>query len=155
MHRWERNPYEYGSTLVSTTGSSASKCSACCARSSMVGIPNGLSWFLSLLFGIYNRLKGSERYPRRLSNKMAPDLAAEVDHMTLSKPGVSLPLFFCHPFDSKCFASKRVDQQPLQSFHLAPAAFLCTLHDTRRLATPLLRVGVLHQTNVFWPVRRF
>ena len=41
VERFFLNPYEFGSLTVSKTGSSASKCSACMARSRMVGMPKG------------------------------------------------------------------------------------------------------------------
>ena len=44
--------------------------------------------------------------------------------------GRSLALIFRHPFHGQGFAAKRMGQQPLQSFHLAPAAFPCCLYDT-------------------------
>ena len=48
-----------------------------------------------------------------------------------STPDVSLALIVRHPFHGQGFAGKRAGQQPLQGFHLAPAAFLCCLDDTR------------------------
>ena len=39
-------------------------------------------------------------------------------------------LIIRHPFHGQGFAGKRAGQQPLQSFHLAPAAFPCRLYDT-------------------------
>ena len=39
----------------------------------------------------------------------------------------ALALIFRHPFHGQGFAAKGVSQQPLQGFHLAPAAFSCAL----------------------------
>src|SRR5216683_2438139 len=53
-------------------------------------------------------------------------------------PRCSPPVVFRHSFDGKGFAAKRVGQQTLQGFHLAPSAFLRCLHDTRLEPTDLL-----------------
>jgi hypothetical protein len=45
-------------------------------------------------------------------------------------PCGAFALVFRHPFHGQGFAAKRVGQQPLQGFDLAPAAFPCGLHDT-------------------------
>src|SRR3990170_1927068 len=53
-----RNPYEFGAAVVSATGSSASKYKASIARSFIVGIPNGRSFFGLLFLGMYVRRRG-------------------------------------------------------------------------------------------------
>lgn len=45
-----RNPYEFRSPVTSATGSSAISHTACCARSSIVGMPSGRN--LPFFFGM-------------------------------------------------------------------------------------------------------
>ena len=62
---------------------------------------------------------------------MALCLDAGVLHTFSVHSRRSLALIVRHPFHGQGFAGKRAGQQPLQGFHLAPAAFLCCLDDTR------------------------
>src|SRR5476651_1895861 len=57
VDRADLNPYEFGSAVVSATGSRASRYSACWALSTMQGIAGGLDFFPSAL-GVWVRLGG-------------------------------------------------------------------------------------------------
>src|SRR5205807_5445046 len=126
-----RNPYELWSAVVSTTGSSASRYSACWARSFMVGIPSGrivlpsdfgirdintskrlrlIASTLEFMYGLYLLLWG-------------------VPNFSVHTRGF-LALVFRHSSNGENFAAVRVGQQALQGSHLAPSAFLHRLHDT-------------------------
>src|SRR5712691_9771634 len=84
------NPYEFLSARVSEMGSKPSRCNACIPRSGIAGIPNGLSF--PFLLGICIRRNGRDLYPFRFSESAAFIFWFGVLHMTLSTPGVFLPL---------------------------------------------------------------
>src|SRR6185503_17799618 len=62
------------------------------ALSFIVGMPNGRNP-LPLLFAMYTRRKGRERYPRCLKECTADAFFVEVFQITWSTPGVLLPWF--------------------------------------------------------------
>src|ERR1700740_259149 len=85
------NPYEFGSAVGSATGSRASRCNACIALQRITGMPSGL--LLPFFFGIITLRSGRAEYPRLFNDAIALVFAPGVFQMTLSTPGVFLPLF--------------------------------------------------------------
>src|SRR6202158_6300149 len=72
-------------------GSNASKWSACMARHFIAGMASRL--VLPFFFRINTLRRGKGEYPRLFNDAIALVFATGVFHVTLSTPGVFLPLF--------------------------------------------------------------
>lgn len=144
-----RKPYEFVSPIVSATGSSDSRCSACDARSFMVGMPKGR--VPPLFFGMWILRSGNGLYFLFPRDAIAVNFASGVFQRTWSTPGVLCPLFSVTRRTARAFAlvlcvssrCRRLTCRHSPAF-VAFAMRICSLPTTRCTSDQLMPCQCFH-----------